>query len=274
MSPEQLKSARDVDARADVWSLGVILYQLTTGRVPFRAESLGQLMASVLTEPPVPLRELRTDLPAEFEALVASCLEKDLARRCPSVATVACVLARVAPARSRHLADRVVSSLDGDTVADPVVPVKVVSATEFGTVSGTVTRIALPDDATHVMVKRSRSRTTTLALAGGGAVLLSALVVGALLIRRGDRTPAAPPVASEALPSPPEPAPSSEAVIAADPALTALVVADPIPSMPDGGAATSTSKRPRGPGAGGRVPPPSPSPARSAGPQYNPLDHL
>ena len=274
MSPEQLKSARDVDARADVWSLGVILYQLTTGRVPFRAESLGQLMASVLTEPPIPLRQLRSDLPAEFEALVAGCLEKDLARRCPSVATVACVLARYAPARSRHLADRVVSSLDGDTIADPVAPVKADPATEFGTVSGTVTRIAPLDDATHVMKKRPRSRTKTLALAGGGAVLLSALVVGALLVTRGDRTPAAPPVASESVPALPEPAPSSEAPAATDPASAVQVVPDPIPSMLEGGTATSTGKRPRGPGAGGRVAPAPSPPARSAGPQYNPLDHL
>ncbi len=55
MSPEQLRSARDVDQRADIWALGAILYELLTSHVPFPAETVTQLTAMVIADPPTPI---------------------------------------------------------------------------------------------------------------------------------------------------------------------------------------------------------------------------
>jgi serine/threonine-protein kinase len=86
MSPEQIESPRDVDARTDVWSLGAILYKLLTGKAAFAAETASASLAKIVTRPPPPLRAQRPDIPAELEALVLRCLEKDPSNRLPSAA--------------------------------------------------------------------------------------------------------------------------------------------------------------------------------------------
>lgn len=81
MSPEQAKSAKHVDERSDIWSLGAILYHLTTGELPFQAESSAETLALVLYENPAPMNELASWIPAELEAVVMRCLDKDPDRR-------------------------------------------------------------------------------------------------------------------------------------------------------------------------------------------------
>ena len=76
MAPEQLRSSKRVDARADIWSLGVIAYQLSTGRLPYEAEDVGGLFASILEDTPVAPRQHRPELPETFEAIVLRCLAK------------------------------------------------------------------------------------------------------------------------------------------------------------------------------------------------------
>jgi len=71
MSPEQLRSPRDVDLRTDLWALGVILYELVSQRVPFPAESITELAVKVAVDPPQPL-----DVDPAFRAVVWRCLEK------------------------------------------------------------------------------------------------------------------------------------------------------------------------------------------------------
>ena len=77
MAPEQIRSARTVDRRADIWSVGVILYELLGGVCPFRGEAIFELFAAILEASPVPLTRIRPDCPPGLEAVVRRCLSAD-----------------------------------------------------------------------------------------------------------------------------------------------------------------------------------------------------
>jgi serine/threonine-protein kinase len=97
MSPEQVRDSKSVDARTDIWSLGVILYQFCTGRQAFRAETMNASLAKIVMDPPPPLRELNPDVPEDLERVILSCLEKEPERRLKDVAELATALSAFAP---------------------------------------------------------------------------------------------------------------------------------------------------------------------------------
>jgi eukaryotic-like serine/threonine-protein kinase len=113
MAPEQMRSTRAVDVRADIWSLGIVLYEALTGEPPFVAESLTEVCAMILTESPPAISLRRPDVPPQLEAVVAKCLEKMPAGRYADVADLAAALAPFAPPDVRILANRVARVLRG-----------------------------------------------------------------------------------------------------------------------------------------------------------------
>jgi len=89
MSPEQVRDARHIDSRADVWALGTILYEMLAGREAFGGGSVGEIFAAVLHSAPAPLRELRPDVPEPLEAAIVQCLQRAPDERFQDVAQLA-----------------------------------------------------------------------------------------------------------------------------------------------------------------------------------------
>jgi predicted Ser/Thr protein kinase/tetratricopeptide (TPR) repeat protein len=85
MSPEQIRG-ENVDARTDLWSLGVLLYELATGVRPFEGQTQGMILEGVLSKTPVPVRERNPKILASLEHAISKLLEKDLEKRYQSAA--------------------------------------------------------------------------------------------------------------------------------------------------------------------------------------------
>src|SRR6185436_19510680 len=107
MSPEQMRSAKTVDARTDIWSLGVIFHELLTRSRPFEADTLPGLCTAIAIEAPTPLRTHRLDAPPDLERVVLRCLEKDRERRYANIAELAQALAPFASPEDAALVERI-----------------------------------------------------------------------------------------------------------------------------------------------------------------------
>jgi serine/threonine-protein kinase len=151
MSPEQLESARDVDARTDVWSLGVILFELVTGQRPFIADSLAQLCVMTREAPAPSMRNLHPEIPAELDEAVRRCLEKNRDMRYADVGELAMALAPFAPKRARASALAAARLLERASQSD---------------MTGT-----LASETSSHMLAESESGPTDGALPAGGAAL-------------------------------------------------------------------------------------------------------
>ena len=97
MSPEQMLTSSQVDARTDIWSLGVVLHELLTGKLPFVADSMPQLCSQILHGEATELLSLRPDLPPEMGAVLRCCLSKSPAQRWASIGELAVALRPFAP---------------------------------------------------------------------------------------------------------------------------------------------------------------------------------
>ena len=232
MSPEQMQSARSADARSDIWSIGVILYELLAGRVPFFAEAMPELCVKIMTAPPPPLASFRSDVPPGLEQAIFKCLEKDRANRHQNVAELAIALAEFGPKRSRASVEkilRVIQNAGLSASAPALFPSSPPSRAPAA--AGTLASWGRTGRGTT----RMRSKVGMV-----GAGIITALAIGSggfLLARRGPAPSAAgsatglvsqapvpavtPPSSGNALPVPPAPAPSAESPVPAPSAAAA-----------------------------------------------------
>jgi serine/threonine protein kinase len=107
MAPEQMRSSRQIDARADIWALGATLHQMVCGSAPFRAETITEIWAAVLQDAPVALRQVQPAAPPALEAIILRCLEKAPELRFPNVADLAFALAPLGTPAAQVSAERI-----------------------------------------------------------------------------------------------------------------------------------------------------------------------
>ncbi len=119
MSPEQMKASRNVDGRADIWSLGAILYELLAAKPAWSGETPPEIYASILKDPPPCITRERPDVPAEVEAVVLRCLEKEPSLRYQSVAALSRDLSPFASEEGRLEAYRIRSMIPPSAAHDP-----------------------------------------------------------------------------------------------------------------------------------------------------------
>jgi serine/threonine-protein kinase len=165
MAPEQMVSAKSTDPRSDIWSMGVVMYQLLAGRPPFEAETYAQLVLKVGTEAPAPLH---VALPPGLSDIVLRCLEKKPENRIQSVGDLARMLAPYAsdPMTAQQSAERSSRILTTPRGAQPGFPLA-------GSAAG---GLMMPPPA---LTPKSWSQTNGSSLSGGAGQ------VGTKVVRRG-----------------------------------------------------------------------------------------
>jgi eukaryotic-like serine/threonine-protein kinase len=139
MSPEQVRKPKTVDGRSDVWALGVILYELLSGRQPFAGDVAMSVLAAVVSDPAPSIRELRPDVPVELERVILRCLEKKPEARYQSVAELAQALEPFAPPTAVPSIQRISGTLRTPT------PLRI---------SGEMPTLQAPDGSTPPMMLR------------------------------------------------------------------------------------------------------------------------
>jgi len=264
MSPEQMRSARQVDTRTDIWSLGTVLYELLEGRRPFEAESFSEMCVKVAVDPPGPMIKS----PPALQQVVLRCLEKLPEHRYASMAELGADLVAFAhdPHQAHVLVERMTRTLRrsqmadwepassgnsgavpplhsieiGVTASDPAIPMRMLSeAAQAAQIAPTeqVTTTALPSDTLGVPGKRRRQRAVLIAVA-----VTVAAALGVVVSLSRDAVPAPPGrVAEPPIVAPIEkprtdvvqPAPAAAAADVAEPARVELPVprAKPAPAV-------------------------------------------
>lgn len=207
MSPEQMRSARDVDVRTDVWALGVIMFELLTAENAFGGTSLPELVANIMTLGPRPLRELNSTVPEGLCSVIYRCLEKDPTQRYQNVADLAQALARFAGRESQITVERL-SRVAG------VAPMLQQTANSS---SVTPSPLGATNTSWSETQKTNGSRRSLLV---GGVLALAVLGVGAWFVTRpptvANTAPSAEPAKLGAAPAAPPAAPRPSATTESD----------------------------------------------------------
>jgi hypothetical protein len=250
MSPEQVRSAKHVDARTDVWALGVVLYELIAGVPPFNRDSATAILAAIVVDKPVRLDERRKDVPSGLAKAVMKALEKDPRARYSDVRDFAAALAPYGPPRD----DPSLTGIAAELAMPRSAGGPVLADTGF------------PD----MTAAPPRSRKLVIAVAAVALALF--LVTAFFVIRPHDPVPTAAldsiPTAQTAGVTAPAPAPSS-APIAIEPTAPEPTTKPATPPRPTATPSTPTSSGSARPKATATAaPPPSSAPTTTSDPKY------
>jgi serine/threonine-protein kinase len=213
MSPEQLRGLGDAGPSSDIWSLGVTLFELLTGALPFASSSVAELAAMVLREPPLRVRDLRAEVPEALEDAVAKCLEKEPDSRFSDVERLAAALEPFAgEARGAVRRIQVIRSTagrpDGDRFpAQTRIPsyAETIEAPSppAGTVTGTAPFVSSSRSIDVSPGVRSRSRWMRAGLALVAILAVAGLLAGSRLVGpRPNALDSQPAIAPASAPAP------------------------------------------------------------------------
>ncbi len=282
MAPEQIYGERGIDHRADVWAIGVILYECLSGRRPTEAENIGQILRIITNNEIAPLRDLAPQVPADVADLVARMLQPAKAARSASLAEAFEVMKRYAPTAGSVAFSAPSTSSTADTSgplpALPALPVRAVvpSDSDASPTAATLasTTASITADRVAGLPRRRRARGLQLGL--GAFVVAGALVLG-FAVRSRPSSPGAPTATAASAPLP-------QSLPALLPPPPPEVPAPPPPAAPSTPVAASSAPVPRK----GATPPaprastpavptvasPSPASTSDAPPKRDPYDHL
>jgi serine/threonine protein kinase len=265
MAPEQMMSSKDVDARADIWALGIILYELLAGTPPFVAETMPEIVYMVTQRDPPALAEKRPDVPPGLADVVVRCLFRDPAQRYANVAKLAAALASFGPPRSEISVERISRVLGATEPPPPDASGKVAQPMQLTSSTWASSQTGM----------RAPSKVRIAVVVGASMISLGGAFVGWRALRSSSEPPRAdrPPATAVALPatSASAPSPSTSAVLTPlpeapiEPALT--TTANAAASIPPVAAGHKTSVRPKAspmPLAAGSPPAPQPAQPTSA----------
>jgi serine/threonine-protein kinase len=269
MSPEQMRSSRDVDAKTDIWALGAILFELMAARPAFLAVSLTELAIKVNNDPAPSIRSLRQDVPDALDAIIFRCLEKDPRARFRNVAELALALLPFAPKRAKAAVERISGIIQAAGLSASAVDVPAsVQVAEERASAGTLPPFGRTTSSNGDKKKSLRGA------AIAGAVALAALLGTVFLVTRGSTQHDDPPrpaaVQASATPVPlakPEPAtePKADPKPAESASVAAAVQAPPVATAapPE---ATARKKVPMPPSTPGSATPRRSPPAAVSAP--------
>jgi serine/threonine-protein kinase len=278
MSPEQIRSAKSVDVRSDVWTLGVVLHELLTGRTPFVAETVGGLLSAIAADEPERLSALRPDASPDLEAVILRCLAKKPAERFASVAELAGALAEwksddsiasigriqrvtgpvqlLSPPGSERARERADAPF-GRTDAPVSTGARQPRGVAFGRVAAFAALVVLVGAGTYVLGRSYATRGAGSAASAGPASAEAAAASPPPALPSSDPGAAAiaepPPSAGSASAEPGAPATSGTSGTSGTPASpaadSAAVATTPAASSGEPARAASTSRAPRAPNA-------------------------
>ena len=261
MAPEQVISARDADSRSDVWSLGVILFRLISGKAPFTGNSLGDLIQNIMHGPMPNLRHFRPDIPEGLEDVVARCMERPRERR-PDVIELARMLAPYAGPNATPSLERI--AILGPALVQAV-PQQHRSAPSFGT--GNRSNWTTPPSPSTTQGPNAKKDMSTASFLGW-AVLFAA-VVGSIAVIGAKVFAGRVPAMTRQAPAASTPVPAPVPIDPLPPALPLATTAAPASSPPPRPTA-QLSTRPSGAGHGkprsANPAPPKPAPTPTEAP--------